>query len=228
MAVPELPWYSNEHYRQRISRLCNIRWPCIENNDERGRKMDVNTRTFCMVIRNRSEENRRAMHCFSTPHDVLSPAFSLLRQELDSMIRVIYLLTIEDAAERQRLIQSTLQGKKWTARTAKGKFRNITDREMVDLAQQLQGWTLSVYNFGCAFIHLSDFHNHLAQNPFEALSDLERQNILSHMRRYHGGPFNDRPDMKELASYLPQVFEKITGNLNCYLEQLEKGETVDS
>lgn len=100
----------------------------------------------------------------------MSPAFSLLRQELDSMIRVIYLLAVKDPHERSRLIKATLRGERWKVQTARGKFRDVTDREMVDLAQGLQGWTQSVYRFGCAFVHLSDFHNHLVQNPFRKLS----------------------------------------------------------
>jgi hypothetical protein len=189
--------------------------------------MDADTRTFCTMINNRSEENRRAMRCLSIQHGVISPAFSILRQELDSMVRVIYILTIDDLSERRRLILSTLRGEKWKVRTVNGKFREVTDREMVDLAQQLKGWTKSVYRFGCSFIHLSDFHNHLVQNPFQSLSDIERQDVLSHMRSYHGGPYHDNPDMEELADYLPQVFEKIAGNLQCYLGQLERGETKD-
>ena len=143
------------------------------------------------------------------------------------MIRVIYLLSIKDLAERRRLIQSTLLGKKWKIQTAKGRLRDVTDREMVHLAEQLEGWTQSVYMFGCAFVHLSDFHNHLAQNPFEKLPDAEKQQILSHMRCYHGGPCHDNPDMEELATYLPRVFEKIADNLRCYVGQLEGGETKD-
>jgi len=187
--------------------------------------MNTDISTFSRMIRNRSEENRRAMRSFFIPHEVLSPAFSILRQELDSMIRVIYLLSIKNIAERQRLIRSTLHGEKWKVRTAKGKHHYVTDREMVDIAQQLQGWAQSVYKFGCAFMHLSDFHNHHTQNPFERLSDAERQDILSHMRYYHGGPHNDNPSMKELATYLPRVFEKIADNLECYLKDLERGET---
>jgi hypothetical protein len=187
--------------------------------------MDTETQTFCTIIRNRSDENRRAMHYFSIPHGVLSPAFSILRQELDSMIRVIYLLQIADLKERRRLIQSTLQGEKWKVSTPKGKFRDVTDREMVDLSQQLQGWTQSVYRFGCAFVHLSDFHNHFAENPFQRLSEAERRDVLSHMRNYHGGPSHDNPDMEEFSTYLPRVFDKIADNLRCYIDQLERGET---
>ena len=179
------------------------------------------------MIRNRSEENRRAIQCFAMPHGVLSPAFSILRQELDSMIRVIYLLAVTDITERQRLIDSTLRGDKWKVQTNKGKWRDVTDREMVDLAQHLQGWTKSVYKFGCAFVHPSDFHNHLAQNPFGKLDESEKQDILSHMRYYHGGPFHDDPDMSELASYVPQVLEKIASNIECYLKELEQNKVLD-
>ena len=136
--------------------------------------MDAEIHTFCIMIRNRSDENRRAMHSFAALHGVLSPAFSILRQELDWMIRVIYLLQVPDLAERSRLIKSTLRGEKWKVQTPKGKFRDLTDREMVDRSQQLQGWTQSVYRFGCAFVHLSDFHNHHAQNPFQRLTEAER------------------------------------------------------
>jgi len=189
--------------------------------------MDKETRTFCKMIRNRSIENRRAMHSFNQPHEVLSPAFSMLRQELDSMVRVIYLLSIKKLSERKRLIEATMQGEKWKIKAEKGKLRNVTDKEMVDLAQKLQGWTQSVYKFGCAFIHLSDFHNHQTQNPFERLSTQERKDILSHMRYYHGGPGRDDPDMEELAQYLPRIFDKIADNLKCYVDQLERGETKD-
>lgn len=150
--------------------------------------MDPDTSTFCTMIRNRSDENRRAMECFAVPHGVLSPAFSILRQELDSMIRVIYLLHIADPVERRQMIQSTLRGEKWSVPTPKGKSRHVTDRDMVELAQCLEGWTQSVYKFGCAFVHLSDFHNHHAQNPFQKLTDAEKQDVLAHMRSYHGGP----------------------------------------
>jgi len=155
----------------------------------------------------------------------MSPAFSILRQELDSMVRVIFLLFTENLDERRRFIQSTLRGERWQIPTARGKLRNITDREMVEISQELQGWTQSVYKFGCAFVHLSDFHNHLVENPFEKISESERRSILTHMRHYHGGPAHDNPDMNEISMYIPMVFEKISSNLECCVRQLENGET---
>ena len=142
------------------------------------------------------------------------------------MIRVIYLLQITDLEERQRLIESTMNGDKWKLETNNGKVRYVTDKDMVDIAQRLHGWTKSVYRFGCAFVHLSDFHNHFAENPFQNLSDDERWEILTHMRHYHGGPLHDNPDMKEISEYLPQVFDKVTGNLTYYVAALRNGETT--
>jgi len=143
------------------------------------------------------------------------------------MIRVIYLLGITDLTERRRLIESTLRGKKWKVQTPKGKWRLVTDREMVDFAQQLEGWTQSVYKFGCAFVHLSDYHNHFVDDPFDKLKEAERQDVLSHMRHYHGGPCHDNPDMAELALYMPRIFRKILDNLECYLKQLEQEGMLD-
>jgi hypothetical protein len=179
------------------------------------------------MIRNRSEENRRAMRSFQHVHDVMSPAFAILRQELDSLVRVIYLLGITDGAERQRLIASTVRGEKWKVQTAKGKWMDVTDRSMVDFAQQLHGWTQSVYRFGCAFIHLSGFHNHIDENPFNRLEETERRDVLAHLRYYHGGPCHDNPEMTEIAAYVPMVFEKIASNLECYLNQLEQNGKLD-
>ena len=143
------------------------------------------------------------------------------------MIRVIYLLSIRDLNERKRLIEATLSGKRWTVRSTKGKMRKLTDREMVDLSEHLHGWTRSVYEFGCAYIHLSDYHNHATRNPFNKLPPAERAHILKHLRYYHGGPRSDSPSMEELASYLLRVFHKIHSNLECYLKDLEADKAME-
>jgi hypothetical protein len=190
--------------------------------------MNEVTHKFCQLVRRRSDENRRAMAALATlKQKAISPMMSLLRQELDSMIRAIYLLCVHDPAERTRLIKSTIIGKKWQVRTEKGKLRNVTDREMAELAQKLQGWTKSVYKFGCAFIHLSDFHNYFDKDPFQRLPKSERNDILNHMRYHHGGPLNDNPDIYEFSMYLPQVIDKISGNLKCYLTYLEEGKIIE-
>jgi hypothetical protein len=142
---------------------------------------------------------------------------SVLRQELDSMVRVIYLLG-QPIAERERLINLTLIGKKWKHRSN----ANVTDKCMVDLADSLNGWTASVYKFGCAFIHLSSFHDYTFNDPFENLEQDEIDSIKKHLNYYHGFPLTTTLTMQSISFYLPMVFDKIEENLECYLKYLEE------
>ena len=173
--------------------------------------------TFIEIIKSRSDEHESA---FSRIHDLPGAMMSILRQELDSLIRVLYLLSISDINERKRLMECTLSGERWKVTTAKGKQADITDAMMVEVSEKFEGWARSVYKFGCAFIHLSNFHGYHASNPLETLSAEEKADVLNHMRHYHHGPQSDNPTFQELASYFPGVFEKIKGNLECYLEDL--------
>lgn len=151
---------------------------------------------------------------------LVGPMISVLRQELDSMVRVIYLLA-QNLERRELLIESSVNGRIWTR---EGKQARVTDREMVELAQKLQGWTQSVYKFGCAFIHLSNLHDYNDRDPLLQLPADERRDILNHCRYYHGGPATDAERFEDLVPYLPYVLAKISGNLECYLEQLESGD----
>jgi len=178
---------------------------------------------FCRQIRERSNENRQAIHLLHSAH-ISSQIVSILRQELDSMIRAIYLLSISDMVYRDKLIKASVEGNEWTE---KGNKKRITDRKMVDLANNLQGWTESVYRFGCGFVHLSSFHDYKERDPMKMISDEEKNAILKHMRYYHGGPSSTDPKFRDLIPYLPQVFEKIASNLEVYIKDLENGKMID-
>lgn len=52
---------------------------------------------------------------------------------------------------------------------------------MVDIAQKLQGWTQSVYKFGCTSIHLSGLHDYKDGAPLALLSQEDR--TLQHLRK---------------------------------------------
>lgn len=147
---------------------------------------------------------------------------SVLRQELDSMVRVIFLLS-HTLDERTHLIDLTLAGKKW-------KLRNnatVTDKQMVELADTLNGWTESVYKFGCAFIHLSSYHDYVFSDPFENLGQDEIDSIKGHMNNYHGFPMEEKLTLQSITPYLPLVFDKIEGNLECYIKYLEGRKTPE-
>ena len=175
------------------------------------------TVTFLRQVRSRSQEHRKAMRLLAGA-GLAGQMVAILRQELDSMVRVIYLLE-QSPSRRAVLIEASVKAERWRRQNSRAP---ITDREMVDLAQGLQGWTKSVYKFGCAFIHLSALHDYNDRDPFTLLPSEEKADILEHCRSYHGGPIGDKVGFDELIPFLPRVFEKIADNLECYLKELKR------
>ncbi|NTW34125.1 MAG: hypothetical protein HGB12_16155 [Bacteroidetes bacterium] len=182
-------------------------------------KMD-NTEQFCKIVRQRSKENKQAIGLLSRT-GLTGQVMSVLRQELDSMVRVIFLLS-QTIDEREHLINLTLTGEKWKLRSK----ANVTDKQMVELADTLNGWTESVYKFGCAFIHLSLFHDYVFNDPFQNLGQDEIDSLKNHLNNYHGFPLTNDLTMQSISHYLPMVFDKIESNLECYVEHLEQRETT--
>jgi len=163
----------------------------VRPRDEKPVRSRMNTiDTFCRQVRARSSEHQRAVYLLHG-EGLAGQIVAILRQELDSMVmvRVIYLLSIQDQVRRNQLVQASVDGLQWTA---EGKNSQITDREMVDVTKKLQGWTGSVYKFGCAFIHLSRFHDYRERDPLSAISEAEKTDILQHMRSYTAYAFLPR------------------------------------
>ncbi len=179
-----------------------------------------NTEQFCKIVRQRSKENKQAIRLLSRT-GLTGQVMSVLRQELDSMVRVIFLLS-QSIEERNHLINLTLTGKRWKLHSN----INITDKQMVELADTLNGWTGSVYKFGCAFIHLSSYHDYVFNDPFENLGQDEIDSIKTHLNNYHGFPLTTDLTMQSISVYLPMIFEKIEGNLECYIKELEERNTT--
>lgn len=177
---------------------------------------------FLRQVRNRSLEHQRAMELLAGA-GLAGQMIAVLRQELDSMVRVIYLLK-QGPERRELLIDDSVRGEQWTRERSRAK---ISDKDMVDIAQSLQGWTQSVYRFGCAFIHLSSLHDYNDRDPLLQLPAEERRNIMEHCRHYHGGPSIGAERFEDLVPYLPRVLEKISGNLEYYLKALETGEVLE-
>jgi hypothetical protein len=166
---------------------------------------------FCRQVRSRSREHHEAM-LVASQQRWISVAVGILRQELDSMVRVIFLLSESDRGVRAHLIGQAVSGQKWA----------VTDRGMVDLAESLHDWTRLVYRFGCSFIHLSYLHDYQARDPFRALPIDERRAIAQYLCDYHGGKVSPESSFVEITTYLPKVLDKITANLAIYLNHLER------
>jgi len=174
---------------------------------------------FCRQVRKRSQENRKALSLLSGSA-LTGNVLSVLRQELDSMVHCVFLLSVADRRYRGQLLRDSVNGILW--RTKDGK-RRVTDRDMVELSSELHGWTKNVYAFGCSFIHLSAFHDYPDRDPFDSLTPKDRRDIGEYLRHYHGVVMDSTTRLRDVEFVLPSVFEKISANLECYVRDLEAG-----
>lgn len=170
---------------------------------------------FIRLTRDRSGDNTRAIQSLHA-QGLHGQATSILRQELDSLIRVCYLLTIADYNERLRLINDTLDGNKW-----KIKGQNITDRKMVTVASQYNHWAPEVYDFGNSFTHLTNYHDFKNSDPLVQLSAEQKGTIRHYLNAYHAFGEIREVTFQNVIPFIPQVAHKVSGNLNCYLDDLE-------
>jgi hypothetical protein len=170
---------------------------------------------FCGIILKRSEENSKSIKLLYE-QQLYGNCISILRQELDSMVRVIYLLS-KTPYLRKILIKQTLENRIWK----EGKL-TVRDCNMVDSATNLHGWARNVYDFGCAFVHLSSHHDYLNEDPFLKLPKDKLNIIKNFMMSYQGFPKSNEINLETMIPYLLKIFEKITGTLKCHLKNLEK------
>lgn len=168
---------------------------------------------FCNIVKSRSEENAKTIKLLYE-NKLYGNCVSILRQELDSMVRVLFLLTCEQS-QRIMFIKQTLNNEKWH----NGR-RIITDYLLLKNVLNMYGWAKNVYLFGCSFIHLSASHNYTQEDPFLKLSREELKAIKNFMVQYHN--FSQEQDITfiTMQPYLLKIFEKISDNLKCYLETL--------
>ena len=174
------------------------------------------TEQFCRILRERSTEHQTAGPLLFA-NGLYGQIIAILRQELDSMVRVIFLLN-NDLATRQHFINQTLGNIKWTQPNSR---TIVTDRQMVDLANKLYGWPNSVYKLGCAFIHLSPMADYKNENPFLQLPTNEITDIKQHLHQYHSFPLASDLDMATITPYLLKVLNKVSDNLEYYIAGLE-------
>lgn len=172
----------------------------------------------CGLMRDRSAQNADAVDRLAAGR-LYGHVVGVLRQELDSLVRAIYLLSISGVEERERLARGIM---------ASGELRKATggriqDREMLDLANRLHGWAEYVYKFGCAYLHLSHLHEIGSSNPFRGITERERDDVLRYLRHYHHAPLTDTPTFADIEPILPSVLAKIRSNLEHYIRDLETG-----
>ncbi len=173
--------------------------------------MDALTQMFCKIIRQRSAENRQAIESMSVHlGGTLSPAFSVLRQELDSMVRVVFLLSIDDLCERRRLIRTTLDGQKWRVVTSTGKWRTVTDREMSRPFSAIAGLDmLSVQVWMRFHSFIGPPQSSVGRSVLESCPKPKSKPSVLTCVVTTAGHASDDLTLDEFVRYIPAVFEKI-------------------
>jgi hypothetical protein len=173
---------------------------------------------FSRQVRNRSRQHKIAIGLLYA-NNLYTPALAMLRQELDSLIRLEYLLSRGDRAQQEQLIESSVTGKAWTE---PAKRNRVTDRTMVEAARMKLPWSALVYEIGCSFVHLSNLHDYQQRKPAEVLSKDKLDELIRYLTYYHGGLLDDRSTFEDLFDYVPRIFEKVSDNVERRLEDLEK------
>jgi len=172
---------------------------------------------FCSIVTKRSQENLNSL-LLLLENGNFSIAIGLLRQELDSLIRVAYLCDINPSKEEAKeLISNMLQGKQWK-KLRNNKSIRITDREMINLASKIGGWVEIIYSFGNKLIHLSDMHSN---NPTKNITIEEKNEIIKYLSDYHQYPYKDINKV-HIEEYLPKIMKKLVENVAFYVEEIKK------
>lgn len=134
-----------------------------------------NAVTFCRMIEERSREHHEAMRV-ALAKGWLAITSSVLRMELDSMIRIIWLLRHPDT--REQILASCVAGQGFS----EGRKR-ISDSEMAKCATRENDWVQAVYRFGNTFVHLTNAHDYAVHDPFRAYE--HRDEGIEFLNRYH-------------------------------------------
>ena len=175
---------------------------------------------FYNLIKHRSIDNQKAFDVLYK-NKLYGHCMSVLRQELDSYIRVMFL---ETSTNKEHLMRQTLSGIKWNI-TSNGQTIKITDRYMLDNMKDyhMDVWECEyIYKIGCFFIHLSKFHNYEIENPFAQYSEIDKQKIVQFIKSRHGYEKDASQlnvnNVETLIPFLPLIMNKISSNLQCKLE----------
>lgn len=173
---------------------------------------------FIKQVNARSEENKKSFDLLYE-QKCYGVCIGIIRQELDSLQRVNYLIDWERGYQLRHnafdLVKNSVKLGEWKFLNSKGKMQNVKDWEM--LAQG--GWEEIAYDFGCGLIHLSNKHLYRDFDPVISMEKEEKEKIIGYLNFYHG--FDKREiNMNDIIEYLPKIYNKIYENIESLLEEI--------
>jgi len=179
-----------------------------------GGKMENQKKRLFDIITARSNENEKALNLLlETKCYTLIGA--IIRMELDSLIRV-YDFNNADRNKQERLLNDFFDGEKWSK----------TDRQMVNNLSRSLGWAEHIYDFCCAFIHLSPYHDWASTSDIPNLTQDKRCSIVSNIKSQQNDNWgydtsltiDENFGFDDLIPFAPHIFKKLRGNLLCEME----------
>lgn len=141
----------------------------------------------------------------------------IIRYEIDTLIRVAYVFSLS-LPDREVFCAKFFESGKFCD-ISSGK--RLTDKVLVD---RIQGWESFAYQVGCGFAHLSYLHSEKPCFDLSKILGVGSSQTEKYLNEYHNRPIVGHLQLGTVLPYLPAVFEKIYGNTQYYIEELEAGE----
>jgi hypothetical protein len=179
--------------------------------------MDENLRAYMHLVEKRSREHNQAFGMLYA-QGLYGACAAIIRQEIDNLMRVDYLAFAVPLTDREELCRDVLSGVRWQKRTSKGKLTDIRDVELHTWATENHSWVSLAYKYSSNFIHLTNYWDYGVSDPLVTMPEDDQSEMASYLSTYHGFTGNDLK-MDDIFEHLPQVFEKIRSNVDCYVEQ---------
>jgi hypothetical protein len=173
---------------------------------------------FKQMIRHRLDENWKSFNILLKMNHY-GNCISIMCQELDQMIAILFLLN-RNEAERKHLLNLSANSHRWYFQNNEDKKQYITEKDLFSFADTLEGWDKDIYEFGLSFNKLSINYNYLMKDPIIGMNDSDKKKIFTYINKYHDTNFPLKFKLMELVPLLEEVFYRITENIGIYLEKL--------
>ena len=170
------------------------------------------------IVLQRLEENRKSFDLlFGIKH--YGNCISIMRQELDQVIKLLFLLN-STKDEQKQYIDASINNHRWFILGTDNKKNYITDDDLTTFSETLVDWDKSIYEFGLAFGSLVNTFNYGTKDPIKSIGENDKEKIYKYIVEYHNKIFPKEYDLGKLILELPTILNKISINLQKYMEML--------
>lgn len=118
-------------------------------------------------------------------------------------------------------IKNSINDQKWHYYDSENNKKCVTDDDINSFAKTLDGWEQSIVEFGFVFKHLSNNLNYVLKDPIKILDKTGRDIIRKYIFEYHEKQLNDDYTLSDIIYVLPEIFNKISRNIEDYLIALK-------